>query len=69
MTRRKAKSPAAIKRKWPYHVALVADKVRGLKNSETVRSFADTLSVARSGSGRVFGVVLCHPRVLRKATL
>jgi hypothetical protein len=27
-------------------MALSADKVRGLKNSETVRSFADTLSVA-----------------------
>jgi hypothetical protein len=33
-------------RKWPHHVALPADKVRGLANSEVVRSFADTLSVA-----------------------
>ena len=33
-------------RRWPHHVALSADKVRGLKNSEVVRGFADTLSVA-----------------------
>jgi hypothetical protein len=33
-------------RHWPHRVALSADKVRGLKNSEVVRGFADTLSVA-----------------------
>ncbi len=31
---------AEIKRKWPHHVALAADKVRGVKNSEIVWSFA-----------------------------
>ena len=35
-----------LHRHWPHHVALSADKVRGLKNSEVVRGFADTLSVA-----------------------
>src|SRR5712672_2623052 len=35
-----------LHRHWPHHVALSADKVRGLKNSEIVRGFADTLSVA-----------------------
>jgi hypothetical protein len=43
----RAKSRAPIsKRKWRQHAALSADKVRGLKNSKTVRSFAHTLSVA-----------------------
>jgi hypothetical protein len=31
---------------WPHHVALSADKVRGLKNSEVVLGFASALSVA-----------------------
>jgi len=33
-------------RKWPHHVALAADKVRGIVNDEAVRGFADVLSVA-----------------------
>ena len=37
---------ADLHRRWPHHAALSADKVRGLKNSEVVRGFADTLSVA-----------------------
>jgi hypothetical protein len=47
MTRRKGEiSQASLRREWPHHVALAADKVRGLKNSEVVRGFAETLSVA-----------------------
>jgi hypothetical protein len=37
---------ARLRRCWPHHVALQIDKRRGLDNSEAVRSFADTLSVA-----------------------
>jgi hypothetical protein len=35
-----------IKRHWPHHVALSADKVRGVVNSQIVWSFAAALSVA-----------------------
>jgi hypothetical protein len=35
-----------LRQNWPRHVALSADKVRGLKNSEVVRGFASALSVA-----------------------
>jgi len=45
-----------IRRDWPHHVALTADKVAG-KNHDTVDAFARTLSVApRNYSGRRDGV-------------
>jgi hypothetical protein len=47
MTRRMGEiTLAEIKRKWPHPVALASEKGRALKNSEVVRGFADTLSVA-----------------------
>jgi hypothetical protein len=47
MTRRKGEiTRARLQREWPHHVALSGDKVRGLKNSQVVRGFADTLLVA-----------------------
>ena len=35
-----------MRRKWPHHVALLADKVLGLKDSEIVHRVAAALSVA-----------------------
>jgi len=39
-------SQARLRREWPHHVALSAEKVRGAKNYDLVHGIADTLSVA-----------------------
>jgi hypothetical protein len=46
MTRRGEVTLPDIKRHWPHHVALSADKVRGVMNSQIVWSFTETLSAA-----------------------
>jgi hypothetical protein len=46
-TRRKGElTRSRLDGEWPHHVALPAERVRGLGNSDEVRGFASTLSVA-----------------------
>jgi hypothetical protein len=47
MIRRKGEiNRRQLGRQWPHHVALRAEAVRGVTNSEAVRGFAGTLSAA-----------------------
>jgi hypothetical protein len=47
MTHRKGEiTRSDLKREWPHHVALSADKVRGLKIGAVVRGFAASLSAS-----------------------
>jgi hypothetical protein len=47
MTLRKGEiSTTRLRREWPHHVALSADKVQGDENFDLVHGFADTLSSA-----------------------
>jgi hypothetical protein len=49
MTRRKGElTITRVKRDWPHHVELLAEKVKGNENSTTVNKFASALSVARN---------------------
>jgi hypothetical protein len=68
MTRRKGEiTLPEIKRHWPHHVALPADKVRGVMNSQIVWSFAEALSAAprpyslRRDDGRLRSLCFTKP--------
>jgi hypothetical protein len=62
MTRRKGEITLPdIKRHWSHHVALSADKVRGVMNSQIVWSFAKTLSAAPSRDCQFAHVRIARP--------
>jgi hypothetical protein len=46
MARKGELNRGQLDRRWPHHVVLPAEAVRGLANSETVRGFAASLQAA-----------------------
>src|SRR5262252_5519636 len=48
-----------LQREWPHHAPLPRGKVRGLEKSNTVRRFANTLSVAPRTYSRAVAMILC----------